>query len=222
MGYMPELETLRESTYLRTEVTSQFYLALKHHGLNYGQAKKLALDLYYMEPSRSNLRFLLCYNDDIVIKPILDIANMHREFYPLTLKLIGQYKYNIATINDGLPLRYLEFEWVYDGKYFLLQNEIDKLIDMVRENPVLKHIYYVDREYKVNVPRVGSARSNILLQSEAFKYETAEMFSKIGDLYKADIQSMARMEIEIPSEGNVMRAIRKDEAWKALKVANKV
>jgi hypothetical protein len=33
---------------------------------------------------------------------------------------------------------------------------------------------------------------------------------------------MARMEIEIPSEGNVMRAIRKDEAWKALKVANKV
>jgi hypothetical protein len=38
------------------------------------------------------------------------------------------------------------------------------------------------------------------------------MFSKIGDLYKADIQSMARMEIEIPSEGNVMRAIRKDEA----------
>jgi len=90
---------------------------------------------------------------------------------------------------------------------------------MVRESPILKLIYYVDPDSKVRSSQFGVARSDILLQTEAFKHETAEMFSKIRDIYR--VQNIGHMDnIVLPYEGNVIRAIRRVEAIRALSAAN--
>nr|YP_010390604.1 hypothetical protein NDA35_mgp32 [Fusarium aethiopicum]UPX01178.1 hypothetical protein [Fusarium aethiopicum]UPX01235.1 hypothetical protein [Fusarium aethiopicum] len=214
MGYTPEIETLRNTTFSGQDLKSAFCEALSSHNYNLRQAKKLVLDLCFNRDT-VRLNFLLGYRDEGVMNYILEIANKHREFYPLTRKLINQYLYNLT---EDITYSYIEFYQDNVVRYLFLPDEADKFIAMVRESPILKHIYYVDAGSKVRSPGFGVAKSNLLLQSEVFKYETAEMFSKLRDLGRADIGQMDM--IEIPYEGNVMRAIRKDEAWRALKAAN--
>ena len=217
MGYIPDIEVIRAKITIEDhDLRSAFSQALNFHGYNLAQAKKLVIDFYNNDPVRLN--FLLGYIDHGVMNYILEIANMHREFYPITRKLINQYLYNLS--EDIFTLSYIEFRRDNVVRFLFLQDETDKFITMVRQSPILNHIYYVDADSKVRSPEFGVARSNLLLQSEAFKYETAEMFSKIRDLGRADIGQMDM--IEIPYEGNVMRAIRKDEALRALKAANSV
>jgi len=142
---------------------------------------------------------------------------MHNEFYPLTIKLIGQQKSNLSSF-PFLPVAYTDFYTIDQGEHFLQRNEIKKFAAMVRESRILSQIYYIDAESRVSNPGIGLAKSNLLLQSEAFKYETAEMFSKIRQYCSAEVIRMDN--IRIPSSGNVIRAIRKDQAIKLLEAAN--
>ena len=84
-----------------------------------------------------------------------------------------------------IPISYADFYAIDRGEHFLLRNELEKFGAMVRESPILSQIYNIDAESRVSDPRIGLARSNLLLQSEAFKFETSEIFSKIRQ-YNSD------------------------------------
>ncbi|RYE13456.1 MAG: hypothetical protein EOP34_08800 [Rickettsiales bacterium] len=146
MGYIPDLEVVRETTFAGHDLKIAFIQALNIHDYNLGQAKKLVLDLCYNRDSVS-LNFLLGYCDHGVMNYILEIANKHREFYPITRKLINQYLYNLS--EDIFTLSYVEFRRDNVVRFLFLQDETDKFIAMVRESPILKHIYYVDINSRV-------------------------------------------------------------------------
>jgi hypothetical protein len=217
MGYTPDIESLREIKFediTHFSLRDAFFHALHDRGYTTGQAKKLVLDLL-PERNPEQLYFLFYLDNIAVTNFILEIANSNYDFYPITRKLINQYFYNRTEVYGGYT--YIEFrnhvEWIFT------QEDSNNFIAMVRESPILKLIYYADAESKVRSSQFGVAKSDILLQTEAFKYETAEMFSKIRDIYR--VQNIGHMdEIVLPYEGNVLRTVRRVEALRALSAAN--
>lgn len=216
MGYIPNIESFREINFSDLTLKDAFFQAINSNGYTLGQAKKLVLDLC---PSRNfaDLDFLFYLDNRGIMNYILEIANTNWDFYPITRKLINQYLYNLTEDYGGYS--YIEFRQDNVVHWLLTQEESDKFIAMVRESPILKLIYYVDPDSKVRSSQFGVARSDILLQTEAFKHETAEMFSKIRDIYR--VQNIGHMDnIELQYEGNVLRTIRRVEAIRALSAAN--
>lgn len=214
MGYIPYIEPFREVNFSDLNLSDAFFQALTDHGYTSGQAKKLVLDLL---PKRNpaELNFLFYLDSIAVTNYILEIANSNWDFYPITRKLINQYFYNLTEVYGGYT--YIEFH--NHVKWIFTQEDSDNFIAMVRESPILKQIYYADAESKVRSSQFGVAKSDILLQTEAFKYETAEMFSKIRDIYR--VQNIGHMDdIVLPYEGNVIRTIKRVEAIRALSAAN--
>lgn len=215
MDYIPDTETIREGI-TGSNIKSVFYNALSSGRFSLGESKQLVSEWLQHDP-QANLRFLLCYKNIQIRDSILETANLHPDFYPLTIKLIGQHKSNMSSFPD-IPISYADFYAIDRGEHFLLRNELEKFAAMVRESPILSQIYNIDAESRVSDPRIGLARSNLLLQSEAFKYETSEIFSKIRQ-YNTD--ERIRMDnMRIPSSGYVIRAIRKDQAIKLWEAAN--
>lgn len=146
-----------------------------NNGYSLAEAKRFACLIASTDNEpRIALRFLVDYFDVHRAKTMETYIQMHSTYCPLTLKLIGQIKYNA---NNSLSIAYCDFRKIY--LYFeLLEYDLEMLRNTVKKSPILSQLYYINVDNKVMGPD-GLASSNTLLCSEAFKYETQAAFDRL-------------------------------------------
>ena len=137
-------------------------------GYNLAEAKRFAYQIAVTDyQPEIALRFLVDYHNNSLMGSIETNARMHSSSCPFTLKLIGQMKYNM---NYPAYVSYCDFRKI-DSNIALLGNDLEMLRGIVRQSPILSELYHINVDNKVIGPD-GLANSNMLLCSEAFKYET--------------------------------------------------
>lgn len=150
---------------------------------------------------------LYCYTNHVTTRTILNSANAQPEFYQLTIKLIKQYNYNVNSTPPNMHT-YRDFGAIANGAYNLSLHELSTFINMINENPLLKELYNVSAEFKVKKNNnSGIARSSLLLQSEAFKVETEELFHRIRAVYTVENSLSEITELKLPSKTNKCKMV---------------
>lgn len=155
--------------------TASIFNSLLSMDYSLADAKKLALTTGSMDylPPRM-LSFLVHYLDVRVMESMENTAQLHSAYCPLTLKLIGQTKYNMLN-SSCIP--YSDFRRI-NGNITLLDHDLEMLRDTVRNSPILSQLYDINIDNKVK-GQEGLANSNMLLCSEAFKHETQAAFDRL-------------------------------------------
>jgi hypothetical protein len=151
---------------------------------------------------------LCCYNDHLLTRDILKSANAQPEFYQFTIKLINQYNYNV-NYSKEVPHTYRDFNAILPRRaYNLSIRELATFIEMIKENPLLKELYHVTSEFRIKKnDHSGIAKSNLLLQSEAFKLETKELFYRIRAVYTVENSLSEITELKLPSKTNECKMV---------------